>query len=51
MLSVGSTGNNEDSPTTLRNSEVSGIENPPCHAIPAPDHFVDESGEVASIVA
>jgi len=51
MLRVGSTGNNEDSPTTLRNSKVSGIKNPPCHAIPAPDHFIDESGEIPSAIA
>jgi hypothetical protein len=51
MLRVGSTGNNEDSPTTLRHSPKFGIANAPCHAIPAPDHFIDESGEVAAAVA
>jgi hypothetical protein len=43
-------GDNEDSPTPLRNSKESSIQSSVGEAIPEPDHFTDESGEISTAI-
>jgi hypothetical protein len=44
------TRDNEHATASLGDSEALSVQDSPRHAIPAPLHFVDESGEVAPFV-
>ena len=47
---VSKTSDNEDSTTTLGDSEVLSIKHPPSHAIPATDQRFNDDGHVSSVI-